>query len=130
MCCSVRPHVGLLLCLAATPLQLGAQGTLADSAKVLHARAEAAQKEANRAALERAVSLWTQSAELYRRAGDRRGQGNATHGVGSAYQMLGRSDSAMVFYDQALRLRTNAGDRKSTRLNSSHVLRSRMPSSA
>ena len=54
-------------------------------------------------------------------------------GIGANIE-LGGEDAKIIYFDQTIEQRMNGscagGDRKSTRLNSSHRLTSRMPSSA
>ena len=55
---------------------------------------------------------------------------DALNNLGIITQCRGRVREAMALYDQAIAVRPDFADRKSTRLNSSHVALSRMPSSA
>jgi len=84
---------------------------LADSAKLLSEQAEGAYGQGTRETLERALDLWAQVSELYRRLGDRRGEGNTLRSIGSVHYGVGRPDSALVYFRQSLAIMREVGDR-------------------
>mgnify|MGYP002619716998 CR=1 FL=1 len=81
-----------------------------------------------------AAGNYADAAALYRTIIDDAGAGISKdyavvyYNLGNAYFKQGELAQSILAYERALRLRPT--DRKSTRLNSSHSDRSRMPSSA
>jgi len=85
---------------------------LADSAKALVARAEAASNLGTRDASLRGIELHTQAAALYRSAGDRASEANSLLAIGFAKRLLGRPDSARALYERALIVARDHGARE------------------
>src|SRR5438552_3310370 len=97
--------VGVVLVLS------GGVGSLAgqsgpDSARIaatsLATQAKDANHQGTREGLERAGALFSRAVALYRRAGDRSGEAETLTNIGAIYSDLGRPDSALAYYVQAL----------------------------
>jgi len=61
---------------------------------------------------QQALSAFSQAAELYRKVGDRRGEGRCTNGVGAVCKDLGQFNDAKRWLEAALTLRHEANDRR------------------
>lgn len=85
---------------------------LADSAKLLSEQAEQAYQQGTRESYDRAIALLLESRELCQRVGDRRGEGRAMKSMGNVHKDLGRPDSALAYYRQALAIDREVGDRR------------------
>ena len=86
----------------------------------------------------KAIEYQAQHLAIAKEVGDRAGEGRAYGNLGIAYQSQGDFNKAIQYHTLRLAIAKEVGDRagegradrKSTRLNSSHLIASRMPSSA
>jgi tetratricopeptide (TPR) repeat protein len=58
------------------------------------------------------IEKYQEALELYRRAGDRRGEAETLHTIGLVYSSLGEKRKALEKYNEALPIRRAAGDRR------------------
>jgi tetratricopeptide (TPR) repeat protein len=60
----------------------------------------------------KSVEKYQEALELYRRAGDSRGEATTLHNIGGVYRSLGETQKALDKYDEALPIRRAIGDRQ------------------
>jgi tetratricopeptide (TPR) repeat protein len=58
-----------------------------------------------------ALNYYQQALVIYQQVDNRRGEGNALHGIGASYHSLGQYDQALNYYQQALVIHREVGNR-------------------
>jgi tetratricopeptide (TPR) repeat protein len=96
----------------ALPIRATGQ-TAQDSVAVLVQSAVEAYRQGTRAGIERSIQLWIQVAALHGRMGDVGRQARALNNIGVLDDDIGRPDSALRYYRQALVIARAVGDRAS-----------------
>src|ERR1700741_3013010 len=95
---------------ALRPDPIVAQRSHADSAKVLSQMAMDAHREGSRESLEKSLPLYHQALVQFQAARDTFGEGATLVNIGTVRDMLGNTDSAIVYYDRGIPLLHSSGN--------------------